>query len=133
MEQMIDQSKKFNTCKMSWKAIICLQKSRRPHTYVRLCARPGSTWEGPQSHLCLTMRLCVSRKWRLRQSWQLLSECWRHALVCIKSIGEDWKSFWPQVFREISVQSLMNAKWTEWRLEGQWPHVTKNTDCTQLV
>lgn len=37
-----------------------------------------------------------------------------------ESLSKDWETYWFQVYKEISVQSL-----ARWKL--QWPHTVKNT------
>lgn len=75
------------------------------HAQGSACAQEGSE-EALSSHLWPTLRLCASKKWRLRCSCQLPG--WMLKLCCsnmhTEPLDETWEK--PEASKEISIQPL---------------------------
>lgn len=65
------KSEKQDHHRRFWQFLTYSWGSRRPCTCRRSCKYPGKTRQALSSHPCLTLRFCVCRKWRLRQSCKL--------------------------------------------------------------
>ena len=80
----------------------------RPHTRAGLCVCQGRSWESPD--LWLTLRLCVSRRCRLRQSFQL-SKSGRNELARFTHpFSSGWKTRRFKPLKYVSFQPLADRQ-----------------------
>lgn len=83
--------------------------------YVQQWAKKALT-----SLLCLTLRLCASGKWRLKQTCRMLAWVLKCAPVCNQSWG------WEIIISGHLSNHVLITKLNEQRL--QWQLITKSTD-----
>ena len=77
-----------------WKAPTYSWESRRPHSCITCTYAQERPERVLNTHFWLTLKLCTSRKRKLRQSCKLPIECWRHVPThTLEPLSKDWKTY----------------------------------------